>query len=165
MISEIYKNRMLYYNFMKDFLDGKIIPWEFRKKYWHQRNGDLDINKESGYRDYYLSKVFLGNEKIFEEEYADFLYQKSRTNECLNILQEYEKGANELNIVGEDFFMGIWNFIDEYVREYYPSDNDGFDPASDVDEQTLTKIIRAVFDVLERNKDRWQYDEDESIKI
>lgn len=154
MISEIYKNRVLYYNLMKDFLQKKISPWEFRKKYWHQRNEDLDENRLSGYRDYYLDRVLLGDGKKFQEKYCQLLYEKG-----ISVLKEYEKGAKELNIKGESFFMGLWNFIDYPVKDYYPSDDEGFDPQFDVDEQTLTEIIQAVFDVLEHNKDRWMNEE------
>lgn len=151
---------MLYYNFMKDFLDGKIIPWEFREKYWNQRCNDIDINRESGYRDYYLDRVLFGNEKIFEEKYTDVLYEQG-----LKELRRYEEGARELKINGELFFMGLWNYIDCPVKDYHPSDDEGFDPRFNIDEQTLTKIIRAVFDVLETNKERWENGRDESIKV
>lgn len=156
MIDEVYKNGELYYNFMKDLLQGKISPWEFRKKYWNQRSKDIDQNTLSGYSDYYLNRILLGKDKIFEKEYADYLYEKGSEE-----LKRYEEGARKLNINGEMFFMGLWNYIDDYVREYYPSSDEAFDPKFDVDEKTLIKIIQVVYDVLERNKDRWVIEKEE----
>jgi hypothetical protein len=156
MISEIYKNSELYYSFLKEFLHKKISAWEFRTRYWDQRDEDIDQNRINGYRDYYLDRILWGDEKIFEEKYADSLYEQG-----LKELKRYEEGARQLNINGELFFMGLWNYIDDYVREYYPSDDEAFDPKSDVDEKKLTKIIQAVFDVLERNKDRWMMEKQE----
>lgn len=163
MISEIYNNKLLYYNMMNNFLHGKITAWNFRQQYWSQRHNDLNQEEKNGYTyERYKNKIqnLINNEKKFKKEYVDILYEKGSTK-----LGEYEKGAKELNIKGELFFMGLWNFIDDYVREYYPSDNEGFDPVSDVDEQKLTKIIQVVFDVLERNKERWECGQNENIKI
>lgn len=154
MISEIYKNRMIYYNLMVNFLKEKISAWEFKKRYWNQRDKDLDQNNFSGYSDYYVNRTLLGSNKLFEEKYIELLKEKGVSG-----LKEYEKGAQELDIKGEMVFMGMWYFIDEYVREYYPSDDEGFDPAFNIDEQMLEKIIQEVFDVLERNKDRWMIEE------
>lgn len=161
MINETYNNRMLYYNFMKNFLEGKITAWNFRVQYWDQRHHDLSENKISGYADNYEQKIenLIDKDRIFKQ-YTDDLYEKG-----LAKLDEYEKAAEKLNIKGELFFMGMWYFIDDYIREYYPSDKEGFDPKFDVDEETLTKIIHAVFDVLERNKDRWEYNEKEDFNI
>lgn len=150
MISEIYKNAELYYNFMNDFLQRKINSWEFRTEYLSQRHEDLDKNKTSGYSDYYLHKILWGNEKKFEEEYSNILYEKGKL-----MLKEYEQGAKDLDIKGEIFFMGIWDFIDIPIIEFYPSDREGFDPKFDIDEKMLKEIVQAAFDVLERNKDRW----------
>lgn len=159
MISEIYKNGELYYNFMKDFLQKKISPWEFRTVYWNQRDKDIDQNRISGYRDYYLSRVLQGNEKKFKEEFCQLLHDKG-----ISALEEYENGAKSLDIKDEMFFMGIWNFIDYPVNDYYPSDDEAFDSLSDIDEKTLTEIIQAVFDVLERNKDRWVIEKKEKLE-
>ncbi|CAL7961113.1 hypothetical protein MIDIC_240074 [Alphaproteobacteria bacterium] len=157
MISAIYGNSVLYYNMMKNFLSEKINAWEFRQKYWRQRNEDLDKNKASGYSDGYSDKIknLKGKEKIFEEEYSDLLYRKAWSDSCSDILIQYERGIKELDIKGEMVFMGIWHFIDEYIREYAPSDSAYFDPEMDVDEKTLRNRVQAVFGVLERNKDRW----------
>jgi hypothetical protein len=157
MISSAYKNSQIYYNAIKELLENKINEWEFRQKYWHQRNKDLDSNKKSGYSDSYTNKIIslCGKEKEFEEKYSDPLYEKAWSHNCLEVLKNYEKGANELGINGERFFIGIWYFMDEYVREYYPSNDEGFDPKLNVDEKTLREKIHAAFDVLERNKDRW----------
>lgn len=155
MVDECYKNKLFYYNLMQDFLNNKNSAWGLRERYLSQRNEDLDQNIITGYSDYYLNRVLFGKEKIFDEEYADLLYRKALKDNWFDILKEYEKGAKELDIKGELFFMGIWNFIDEYIREYHPSDDEGFDPVFNFDEQTLTKIIQAAFDVLVRNKERW----------
>lgn len=213
MISEVYKNRILYFNMMKEFLQNKISildfqnkyfnqgensgypsgntedlkrklnnkeifdiknekikcdledqinALEFSRKYWSQRDKDLDKNKANGYRDYYLNKTLLGNDRLFEEQYKESLQEKG-----VSFLKEYEEGAKKLSIEGEMFFMGMWYFIDNYVREYTPSDAAYFNSETDIDEQTLTKTIKAVVDVLERNKERWEYSEinDDSIKM
>ena len=94
----MYNNREFYYNLMLDFLHEKISAWTFRTKYWDQRHKNLDENKTTGYSDYYVNRVLFGNEKIFEEKYSDLLYRKAWSENCLNILQEYEKGAKELSI-------------------------------------------------------------------
>lgn len=153
MLDEIYKNGELYYNFMKDFLQRKITPWEFRTKYSNQRCKDLDQDKNKGYTfEKYEEKLrnLSLNEKKFKDEYFDLL-----NYEGMSILKDYEEGAKVLDIQGELFFMGIWNFLDCPIIEFYPSENEGFDPKVDTDEQTLTKIVHAAFNVLERNKDRW----------
>lgn len=155
MSNEIYKNRILYYNFMKDFLEGDISPWKFKKKYWSQRNEDLDEDQKNE-----KIKILNDNEKKFNEQYSNlgFLYDNNKGNE---VLKEYEQGAKKLNISGEIFFDGIFEFIDLYVKDYYPSDDEGFDPIWNIDEQTLAKRIQMAFDVLERNKDRWMIEEKE----
>ena len=140
-------------------LEEQINALEFSRKYWQQRDKDLDKNTISGYSDYYLNRVLFGKDKNFEE-YCDLLIDKGRS-----VLKEYEKGAQSLDIKGEMFFMGIWDYIDYPVKDYFPSDNEGFDPKFDVDERTLIEIIQAVFDVLERNKERWEYKQSEDIKI
>lgn len=163
MIDEVYKNRMVYYNAMKDLLSGEISPLKFREKYWGQRFKDLNENDNKGYtNEIYEKKLnnLMSNEKRFKNEYFDVLFEEGSLK-----LEDYEKGANELDMRGELFFIGIWNFIDCYVKDYYPSDDEGFDPIWNVDEQTLTERIQKAFDVLERNKERWEYNEDESIKI
>ena len=40
---EQYRSRFYNYQIMKDYLDGKITPWEFREKYIHQRHKDLNV--------------------------------------------------------------------------------------------------------------------------
>lgn len=157
MISEIYKNRELYYNMMKDFLNKKIYAIAFKGQYWKQRDIDIDENTRNGYSNHYKNKIknLIKNEKIFKENFFNILYEEAWADNCLNILKEYEQGAKELGIKGELFFMGIWNFIDEYIREYVPGNSVYFDSEMDVDENTLREKIQAVFDVLERNKDRW----------
>ena len=44
MLGECYKNCMFYYQVMQDFLNGKITALELQKKYWHQR--DIDLEQE-----------------------------------------------------------------------------------------------------------------------
>jgi uncharacterized protein YyaL (SSP411 family) len=154
MNSEIYENKALYYNFMKDFLQKRMNSWEFRTKYLGQRSRDSDQDKKNGYTyEKYEEELknLTENEKKFEKEYYDVL-----NYEGMSVLKEYEKGAKILDIKGEMFFMGIWNYVDCPIIEHYPSDREGFDSKEDIDEQTLTEIIQAAFDVLERNKDRWE---------
>ena len=148
-------------------LEEQINALEFSRKYWQQRDKDLDKNKASGYSDNYGNKIqqLIGFEKKFREKCYNYLYENAWSSNCLNILKEYEQGAKDLNIRGEMFFMGIWNFIDEYIREYTPSDAVYFNPEMDVDEKTLREKIQAAFDILERNKERWRNEENESIKI
>lgn len=160
MIDEIYKNRMLYYNLMKNFLKNKITAWKFRTKYWNQRDKDLDENKKNGYNDYYLNRVLVENSERFQKEYEDPLYEQGLVG-----LKKYEQGANELNIKGELFFMGIWNYLDCFIKDYYPSQDEGFDPGFNIDEKTLTEIIHAAFDILKRNKKRWINDQNNSLLI
>ena len=157
MNSEIFNNRLFYYTLIHDLLDKKINPWDFREKFWEQRNNDLDKNNESGYSDNYIIKteILKGPEKYFQEDYFDRLLGNAWTKNCLEILKEYEQAANDLDIKSEWFFMGIWDLVDEYVREYYPSDREEFDPNEDTDEETLLKVVQASYDVLTRNKDRW----------
>lgn len=159
MSNEIYRNRIFYYNLMKDFLKGNISPWTFKKQYWSQRNKDLDEDQKNK-----KIKKLNDNEKIFDEQYSSlgFLYDNSKGNE---VLKEYEQGAKKFNISGEIFFDGIFEFMDLYVKDYYPSDDEGFDLVWNVDEQTLTKRIQMAFDVLERNKERWENDENASVRI
>lgn len=161
MMSQVYKNRVAYYNFMKDFIKGKITPWEFREQYWNQRNKDVSEDNERNRNDEYNNKTrsLSEGEEIFEKQYSsnlDFLYDNVRGNE---VLREYEQEAKRLNVSGQIFFCGIFEFLDLYVKDYYPSDDEGFDPVWNVDEQTLTKRIQMAFDVLERNKERWEYEE------
>lgn len=33
---------------MKDFINGKITPWEFREQYWNQRNKDVSEDIAGG---------------------------------------------------------------------------------------------------------------------
>ena len=40
MIDEIYKNSLLYYNMMKDFLEKKVTVLEFKKQYFNNENED-----------------------------------------------------------------------------------------------------------------------------
>ncbi len=162
MIGETYKNRLFYYKMMKDFIENKISAWELRKQYLSQRNIDLDKDQKNGYTYEAYQKNILNlksKEKLFKEEYVDLLYEKGS-----EALKKYEQGSNELDIKGELFFKGIWNFIDCYVIDYYPSDDEGFDPMFNVDEQTLAQRIRVAFDVLERNKERWEYGESENVR-
>ena len=119
---------------------------------------DLDLNDPKGYtQEYYESMLnnLDGAYKEFEENYRNQLYEHSWSSDCLEVLKEYEIGANKLDIKGEMFFMGIYSFIDEYIREYYPSYRVGFDPVLNINEKMLKEKIKAAYEVLERNKDRW----------
>ena len=79
MLGECYKNCMFYYQVMQDFLNGKITALELQKKYWHQRDIDLDKNKKSGRYEAYAREIenYKGNQKIFYDEYKMILYGKS----------------------------------------------------------------------------------------
>lgn len=163
MINETYKNSSLYYFMMDDFLQEKISPDEFQTKYLNQRDKDFDQDEKNGYTyEKYKEKLknLPQNEKEFKDKYCDVLYEKG-----MSTLDQYEKGAKSLNVKGEIFFMGIWNYLDCHIIQFYPSNEEGFDPRFDTDEQTLIKIVQAAFGVLERNKDRWEYGEDQSVKI
>jgi hypothetical protein len=153
MIGEIYNNRKFYYEIIKEFLEGKKTALELQTEYWEQRDKDLDVDSKNGYYEYEAN--YEGNEKQFEKENKEKLYFSAWSKEWREVLAEYEEAANRLEIKGELFFKGIWNFIDEYVREYNPSDASFFNPEEDVDEEELEEKLRAAYEVLERNKERW----------
>jgi hypothetical protein len=153
-----YDNRILYCQLMHDFLCKKITAWNFRSAYLSQRHSDLDANDPKGHtQEYYEETIknLKGAYKEFRENYRNKLYEKAWSLDCLEVLKEYEVGARKLDIKGEMFFMGIYSFIDEYVREYYPSYRVGFDPVLNINEKMLKEKIKAAYEVLERNKDRW----------
>ena len=157
---ECYDNGRFYYEIIKEFLEGRKTALKLQTEYWEQRGVDLEKNREKGYTNEYYDKIIenlKGAEKEFKEKYSNKLYEKAWNKEWREVLAEYEEAANRLDIKGERFFMGIWNFIDEYVREYYPSDDEHFDPEGeyDIDEEELEEKLRAAYEVLERNKERW----------
>ena len=155
MIGESYKKRLFYYKIMKNFISEKINAWQFRQKFWAQRSNDVHEDSKTGYTDFYLNRKLEGNIKTFEKEYSDPLYNSIWTNQTSVFLKKYEEGAIKYNIKGEMFFMGLYTFVDPYIREYYPSNKEGFDPKENVNEETLKEKIQDVYNVLKRNEDRW----------
>jgi len=141
-------------------IEEKINALEFSRKYSEQRNKDLNEDKKRGYTyEVYKNEIknLKDDEKIFERNYSHLLHAKGSA-----VLGEYEQGLKALNIKGEIFFMDIFNFIDIDVLEYVPSDAEGFNPEFDTDEKTLRRRIQLAFDILERNKDRWMIEEQNS---
>ena len=156
MINTIYKNSILYYQWMRELLEKKITPLDFDKKWHSQRGKDIDENRNSGYTDYYLNKrVLKGKEKEFKEKYSAYLYTKHWKSDWKDGLLVFEEGGQKLDIKTEQFFMGIWRFLDPYVREYYPSDSEIFDPKEDVGEEELLDKVGFCVEILDRNKERW----------
>ena len=153
MIGSVYESRQFYYNFIQKFLKGNITALNLQKRYFEQRHIDLGNDKKNGYYGY--SPILNEEEKEFKEQYKKKLYEEVWSPNYLEILKEYEEGAEKLNISGEVFFMGIWNFIDEYVRDYNPSDAEYFNPKQDIGEKELEEKLGAAYEVLERNKERW----------
>ena len=155
MISADYRNRMFYYKIISNYLTGKIDAQIFRETFWTQRSKDIKTNIKNGYFDYYSNKQLANNENKFENEYGYPLRNSVWSDENIIYLNKYEQGVLKYNIKGETFFSNIYSFIDPYIREYYPSDSEDFDPKESVDEKTLKKVIKAAYEVLEKHKDRW----------
>lgn len=152
MLDTVYKNSVSYYQLMTNLFEGKISEVEFQDLYSSHRHNNLNEKDENGKNGHYEYKPDLNQiEQQFKDQYYDILFEKN----CLEALLIYEQAAKELNITGWLFFMGIWYFIDEYVREYCPSEHENFEIGMNVDEQELREKLWAAYVVLGRNQDRW----------
>jgi hypothetical protein len=175
IVSTIYENRLYYYELMKDFLEGRIKAYLFRKQFWHQRNKDLDDDKKKGFYEYV--EQYTEKEQKFTKEYFDQLYCYSPTDDVSKILCDYVKGAEKYQIKGYLFFIGIYDDLSVNIRDFYPrnvkearaagwdfsSDELGFPEFTEeeykkeycIDEKELRKKVQEKFDILEKNKDKW----------
>jgi hypothetical protein len=172
MIDAAYKNRMWYYNLMKDFLDGKINAFTFMEEFLWQRHRDITEDKESGFSDYYRSQPWNESERVFMEYYSDKLYNHEPNEGIAKLLQEYAQGARKCGIKGWMFFSGIHGELFVDTRDFYPRNRKeakiaGWDNsfiklseeeyAADysIDETELRRRVLEKYNFLTENKDLW----------
>lgn len=175
--STIYASRQFYYGLIRDFLDGKIKAYPFSNKFMHQRNKDIDNNKQPDPSKYYESKDFDENEKKYLEEYCDKLYNYAPTNNVSAILNECVAGAKKYGIKGPLFFDTIFSDLFVNIRDFWPRnlkeaevagwenpmDEFGFPELSVaeyreeycIDEVQLRKKMQEKFRILDENKEMW----------
>lgn len=175
--SSIYENRQFYYKLMKDFLDGKIKAYPFRSKFMHQRNEDIDNNKQAGSSKCCASKKLDKDEERYLEEYCDKLYSYAPTDNVSEILNECVAGAKKYDIKGALFFDAIFSDLFVNIRDFWPRnskeaetagwensmDEFGFPEINEteyekeyyIDEEQLRKKVQEKFKILDENKELW----------
>ena len=143
---------------MKDYLDGKITPWEFREKYIDQRHKDLDDWEKDGHTDEYYEKEVENlseNEKKFRDEYAGLLWGHIEGISGDKALKIYEEGIEKYDIKGGQILDDVYNFMEWHINDYYPSDKEGFDKYN-TNEKELYERVKLAYDALKRHKKRWE---------
>ncbi len=179
MIDSFYKNRMWYYNIIKDYLECKIKAYPLCYKYMGQRDDDLNENRNSGFNDYDESQYWDENQKKFYSYYFNKLYNRPDNLDLYEHLKEYVEGAKKYNISGELFLSGINQELFKYLRDFDARNIEeaklaGWDEVSDegiesfidytpeeyekdysIDETELRKRLKTIFEILNDNKERW----------
>ena len=153
-----YRSRFYNYQIMKDYLDGKITPWEFREKYIDQRHKDLDDWEKDGHTDEDFKKEVESlseNEKKFRDEYAGALWGNIEGISGGQALKIYEEGIEKYDIKGGGILYDIYNFMEWHINDYYPSDREGFDKYN-TNEKELYERVKLAYDALKRHKKRWE---------
>ena len=155
---EQYRSRFYNYQIMKDYLDGKITPWEFREKYIHQRHKDLNDWEKDGHTDKEYEKELESlseNERKFRDKYAGALWGDIEGISGVEALKIYEEGVEKYDIKGAQILSDIYNFMEWHINDYYPSDSEGFDKYN-TNEEELYERIKLAYDALKRHKKRWE---------
>jgi hypothetical protein len=175
MINTKYKNRMIYYDMIKDFLEYRLKAFDFRDDFDDQRRSDQNENKTTGFSDFYFNRKYKGNKLMFQERYYYEFYE-STEGDFKDALDAYVKAARELEIKGEQFFCNLPDHIYEYTMDFLPrtkeesiiagwdalvsgefpeQTEEEYEAGYDVDEKTLRYRVQLIFDVLDKNKDLW----------
>jgi hypothetical protein len=140
---------------MKRFIERKISAEQFDWIYYDNRDIDLDNNRNSGYRDWYSNRSIDEVETNFGKKYVYNIFSQSIKEYYSKELLEYERAAYEYNIDGEEFFDGIWCFVDACTVNFLNCNPEHFDPECDINEEEFYDMINTAYGILERNKDKW----------
>lgn len=156
-MSQEYQNREKYFNLFQSLLTDQLGALEFQQLYSKQSSADIDINRANNYTGFYRSKIraLKGDALSFYNNYFTPLCLNALSTDSLEYLHKYEKAAIEFDVDGEIFFLGIDCFISDLVREFTPRKSELFDPEQDIDEEKLLSNLKAAYEILQRNKDRW----------